>query len=214
MNINELRAQTRTTRGNSPARALRRDGRVPAVLYGRHIAPSAISILSHDLDVIVKRGGLGRSVFNLLVDESTSPKPVLIKELQTHPVSRAYLHVDLYEVAMDRKIRVNVPLVVTGNAIGVENGGMLQIIRRELEVSCLPNEIPENVTLDVSGLDIGDALHVEDIQLTGNVEIPHDENFTILTISSPTREAAGAEEGEAGAAAEAGQGAATGESGE
>lgn len=198
-----LKVETRKTKGNGPARALRRQGRVPAVLYGPKTEPAMLAIQRRDLDTILKRGGLGRSVFDLHIDGGTDSKSVMIKELQTHPVSHAYLHVDLYEVAMDRKIRVNVPVVTTGKSIGVENGGMLQVIRRELEVFCLPNEIPDSITIDVTDLDIGDSVHVEDLPTTGGVEIPHDVNFTILTLSSPQRQAEEGAEGEEGEAAEA-----------
>lgn len=209
-----LNVETRNTKGKGPARALRRQGQVPAVLYGRKTDPAMLSIQSRDLEAIIKRGGLARSVFNLHIDGGKVSKSVMIKELQAHPVSHAYLHVDLYEVAMDRKIHVNVPVVTTGNAKGVENGGMLQVIRRELEVYCLPNEIPDSITIDVTDLDIGDSVHVEDIPTAGAVEIPHDVNFTILTLTSPQREEEVAVEGEAGEAAEAEAEAADEESGE
>lgn len=202
MDTIELKAETRTTKGNSPARALRRGGRVPAVLYGPGVTPSMLAIRARDLDTILKRGGLGRTVFNLFIDDGQSAKPVMIKELQANPVSRALLHVDLYEVSMDRKIRVNIPVVTTGKAVGVENGGVLQIIRRDLEVFCLPNEIPDVITIDISNMDIGDAVHVEEIPVAGNIEIPHDVNFTILTISAAKREVDAATEGEEGAVAE------------
>ncbi len=198
-----LKAETRKTKGNSPARALRREGMVPAILYGPRTEPSMLTLKAYDLELVMKKGGLGRTVFSLVVDEGTTSRPVMIKEMQRHPLNKAVLHVDLYEVSMDRKIRVRVPVIVTGKAVGVENGGVLQIIRRELEVYCLPNEIPDNVTIDVTSLDIGNAVHVEDISLPGNVEIPHETNFTVLTVSATRREMeAGAEaaEGEAATA--------------
>lgn len=197
-----LNVETRKAKGNGPARVLRRQGSVPAVLYGPKIEPRMLAIKLRDLDTIIKRGGLARSVFNLHIDGGALSKSVMIKELQVHPVSHTYLHVDLYEVAMDRKIRVNVPVVTTGKCRGVEEGGTLQLIRRELEVFCLPNEIPDSITIDVTDLGIGDSVHVEDIPTTGAVEIPHDVNFTILSLTSPEREAAAGEgeEGEAAAA--------------
>jgi large subunit ribosomal protein L25 len=203
----ELKAATRTTKGNSPARAMRRQGLVPAVLYGPKSAPAKLSVQTHDLDTIVKKGGLALSVFDLTIDGERSPRPVMIKELQTHPVSRALLHVDLYEVSMDRKITVNVPVIVTGKSVGVENGGVLQIVRRELEVFCLPNRIPAHIEIDISRLDIGDSVHVEDLPLSDDIEIPHDVNFTVLTVSSTRREI------EAGAAGEAAEGEAAEEGG-
>jgi large subunit ribosomal protein L25 len=192
-----LKAETRKTKGNSPARALRRGGKVPAVLYGPKTEPAMLSLQAYDLELIMKKGGLGRTVFGLVVDEGAGSRPVMIKEMQRHPLTNAILHVDLYEVSMDRKIRVRVPVIATGKPVGVENGGVLQIIRRELEVYCLPNEIPANVTIDVTNLDIGNAVHVEDIPMPGNVEIPHETNFTVLTVSATRREMEAGAEGEA-----------------
>jgi large subunit ribosomal protein L25 len=202
----DLKAQMRTTTGNGPARAMRRDGRVPAVLYGPKTEPSMISIGAYDLDTILKKGSIGRSIINLDIDGVKGIKAAMVKEMQTHPVSRDILHIDFYEVDMKRKIKVNVPIVTTGKSVGVELGGMLQIIRRELEVFCLPNKIPQAITIDIADLDIGGSVHVNDIETEDDVEIPHDVNFTVLTILSPKKEeeeVEEVEEGEEGEVAEA-----------
>jgi len=193
-----LNAKIRTTKGNSPARALRREGRVPAVLYGPNTEPIMISIEANEVETIIKRGGLGRSIYHLSLDGGEKETTVMIKELQSHPLSKEVLHVDFYEVSMDRKVRVFVPVLTTGKSIGVENGGMLQIIRRELEVACRPDAIPASITIDISNLDVGDAVHVADIATPENVEIPHEVNFTVLTVVSTKQEVAeaGEEEGE------------------
>ncbi len=206
MNNIELKAQMRTTKGNGPARAMRRDGRIPAVLYGPRTEPNMISIGAHDLDIILKQGSIGRSIINLDIDGVKETKATMVKEMQTHPVSQNVLHVDFYEVDMTRKIKVNVPVIATGQSVGVEFGGMLQIIRRELEVYCLPNKIPQAITIDITDLDIGGSVHVNDIETEGDVEIPHDVNFTVLTILSPKKaeeEAEEVEELEEGEVAEA-----------
>ncbi len=202
----ELKAQLRTTKGNGPARAMRRDGRVPAVLYGPKTEPNMISIGARDLDNILKRGSIGRSIINLEIDGVKGTRATMVKELQTHPMSQNVLHVDFYEVDMTRKIKVNVPVTTIGKSIGVELGGMLQIVRRELEVYCLPNEIPQAITIDITDLEIGDSVHVNDIETEGGVEIPHEVNFTVLTVLSPKKaeeEVEEAEEVEEGEVAEA-----------
>ncbi len=183
----ELKAQVRTTKGNGPARAMRRDGRIPAVLYGPGTEPDMISVGARDLDNILKQGSIGRSIINLDIDGVKDTKATMVKEMQTHPVSQNVLHVDFYEVDMTRKIKVNVPVITTGKSVGVEFGGMLQIIRRELEVYCLPNEIPQDISIDITDLDIGDSVHVNDIETEGDVEIPHEVNFTVMTILSPKK---------------------------
>ena len=192
----ELKAKTRTETGNGPARVLRREGRIPAVLYGRDTDPILISVSSHELELITKQGNLGRNILDVVIDDGKTSRKAMVKELQTHPVSHAFIHLDLYEIAMDRKIRVNVPITVTGKSKGVEMGGMLQIIRRELEVLCLPNAIPNDIVIDIADLEVGDAVHVEDIEIEGDVEIIHDVNFTILTVvtTKVEEEAEGEEE--------------------
>jgi large subunit ribosomal protein L25 len=185
LNNIELKAETRTTTGNSPARALRRAGRIPAILYGPGSDPVMLSIDMTEMDTIIKEGSVGRSIFNLAVDSGKKTRAAMIKEMQTDPISRDVLHIDFYEVSMARKVKVMVPVVATGKSVGVEMGGMLQIIRRELEVLCLPNAIPQEITIDITDLDIGNSVHVEDLALDGDVEIPHDVNFTVLTVSSP-----------------------------
>ena len=202
----DLKAQLRTTTGNGPARAMRRDGRVPAVLYGPKTEPNMISIGAYDLDTILKKGSIGRSIINLEIDGVKGTKATMVKEMQTHPISQNVLHIDFYEVDMTRKIKVNVPVITTGKSAGVELGGMLQIIRRELEVYCLPNKIPHAITIDIADLDIGDSVHVNDIETDGDVEMPHDVNFTVLTVLSPKKaeeEVEEVEEGEEGEVAEA-----------
>ena len=179
----ELKAETRTTTGNGPARTLRRQGRLPGVLYGPNTEPRLLSIASHDLDMVLKKGNIGRAILNLSIDGQPA-KPTMVKELQQHPVSSQFLHLDLYEIDMARKIRVNVPVTVTGKSKGVEMGGMMHLVRRELEVLCLPIAIPETITIDITDLDIGDSVHVEDLNFEGDVEIPHEVNFTVLTITA------------------------------
>lgn len=179
----------RTTTGNGPARALRREGMIPAVLYGPQTEPVKITINTKELERILKEENIGQALFNLTIEgQKPLTKTAMIKELQTKPVSGDFIHADFYEVAMDRKIIVDIPVVVTGQAKGVALGGILQIIRRELEVLCYPGEIPESIEIDVSNLDIGDSLHVHEIPLKENIEIPADVNFTVLTVSSPKPE--------------------------
>ena len=186
MDLIELKAKIRTTVGNGPARAMRRQGQVPAVLYGPGTDTILLTVTVNDLEQLLKKGKSGQVVLNLVIQNGeTSTRPAMIKELQTHPLSRNFLHVDFYEISMDRKINVHIPIVTTGKSIGVENGGILQIIRRELEVLCLPFEIPEKIEIDVSDLDIGDSIHVSDISLEGDIEFLGDAHFTIVTVITP-----------------------------
>jgi large subunit ribosomal protein L25 len=118
----------------------------------------------------------------------------MIKELQSHPVSGNYLHVDFYEIDMKRQINVMIPVVAKGKAKGVELGGLLQVVRRELEVLCLPGDIPQSIEIDISDLDIGEAIHVEDLKLGDNIEFAAEGNVTVVTVLSPKMEAVEEEE--------------------
>ena len=198
MEIINLKASPRETTGNGPSRVLRRDGKVPAILYGPKTETIKLAIDKLDLEPIFKSGAVAQKLLKLEIVGTEGGRNVMIKEVQRHPVSLNLLHLDLYEVSMDQKIKVMVPVVTTGKCRGVEMGGMLQIIRRELEVLCRPDQIPEHISIDITDLDVGDSFHVESLQLEGAVEVPADVNFTILTILSTKAE----EEGE-GAEAEA-----------
>jgi len=185
----QLTANVRETSGSGPARVLRREGLIPAVLYGPDAEPILLMVNTHEFELLLKEHNINQVVLDLEVKNGkTLNKSVMIKELQTHPVSQNPLHVDFYEISMTRKIKVNVPVVTTGKSVGEERGGIVQIVRRELEVFCLPGEIPESFTLDISNLDIGDAIHVEDITTEGDIEIPAETNFTIVTVTTPQAE--------------------------
>ncbi len=186
MEILELKANVRTTTGNGPAHKLRRSGQVPAVLYGPKAETVLLSVNTGDLDQVLKKGRINQLILNMVIQNGkTFTKSAMIKELQVHPVSRNFLHVDFYEIDMDRKIRVKVPVITTGVSKGVELGGMLQIIRRELEVMCFPMEMPESIEIDVSDLDIGDSIHVGGMPAKGGIEFLDEQNFTVITILSP-----------------------------
>ena len=182
----DLKAQIRKTVGNGPARTLRREGKVPAVLYGPKTETVLLCIDSKDFEQILKEASVGSVLLNLQIQNGKAyTRSAMIKELQTHPVSGSFLHVDFYEVDMQKKITAKVPVVAKGHSIGVEVGGLMQYVRRELEVLCLPTAIPESIEVDITDLDIGDSIHLEDISLSGDVEILADTNFTVLTVLAP-----------------------------
>lgn len=184
-----LKAHMRDTRGKGAARALRRTGRIPAVLYGRKTPATPVSVELRSLEAIL-REGTGNVFIDLNIEEEAGAKPhtVMIKDMEIHPTYRDVLHADFYEVDMSRKIRADVPVVAEGTPAGVEEGGILQVIRRELEVWCLPNKIPEEIVIDVSHLGIGDSIHIEEVPADEGVEYPHEVDFTVITVASPAME--------------------------
>lgn len=182
----DLKAQVRKETGKGSARALRREQRIPAVLYGPQSDSMLLSIDFKEFEAIVKKTNIGSVLLNLQIQNGEKLiRPAMIKELQTHPVTGTYLHIDFYEIDMQRKIKVNVPVVVRGKAAGIEEGGLLQIVLRELEVLCLPISIPDAIEVDVTDLNIGDSIHVEGIQLSGDVEILEDSDSTVVTVLAP-----------------------------
>lgn len=199
----ELKTTVRPTIGKGAARSLRRAGSVPAVVYGPGIQPILLSVGQRDLENALKNRKRSLVVLDLMIQNGeTSHRSAMIKELQTHPVTGAFLHADFYEISMERKIRVRIPVVTTGKSKGVEKGGLLQIVRHEIEILCLPGRIPEKITLDISGLDIGDSIHVREIPIPEDIEIPADVDFTVLTVVGQKVEKPAGEEEEAGAEAE------------
>ena len=193
----ELNATVRKTTGNSPARELRRGGQIPAVLYGPQTEPILLSVDIKALEQIFKRGNIGSIILNLVIQNGKKiTKPAMIKELQSHPVSGNLIHIDFYEIDMQRKINVMIPVVTKGRSKGVESGGMLQIVRREIEVLFMPGDIPAAFEIDITDLDVGDSVHIEEIPMGDNVELLSDVNFTVVTILSPKMEEEAVEEEE------------------
>ena len=211
MELLELKTNLRSSVGSSPARELRRKGKIPAVLYGPETEPILLSVNISDFEQAMEKGTSSQVLFSLVIQNGKkNKKTVMIKELQIHPVSRNFLHVDFYEIDMNRKINVKVPVTIKGKSKGIELGGTLQIVRRELEVLCLPLKVPESIEVDITDLDIGESVHVDEIPIEGDIEIPFDVNFTVVTMLSPRfeeepeeleeelEEAEGAEEAAAG----------------
>lgn len=193
----ELKATLRSTVGNGPARQLRQQGKMPAVLYGPKTESVPLIIDTKELEACLKEGSVAQSIFNLAVEGGAKKSTaVMIREMQRHPVSGDILHADFYEIDMKHRIRVMVPVTTVGKSKGVELGGTLQIVRREIEVLCLPTEIPDNIVVDITELDMGDSVHVDELPLPDGVELPADLNFTVLTVMSPKIEEEPLEEGE------------------
>jgi len=196
----QLNGKIRTETGKGAARRLRRGRRLPAVLYGR--GGDAISLELDEREFL--RTITGHSVSNLIVDlevEGGESVKSLIREIQTDPVSGSVVHVDLNRISMTEKIDIEVPVETVGVPVGVkEGGGVLQQTIRSLHVRCLVVNIPEVVTVDVSGLHIGDAVHIRDLEIA-EVEIHDSPDRTVATVLAPT--VVKEEVGEAAEAAEA-----------
>lgn len=186
----ELNAEVRDGRGKELARRLRNTGKIPAVFYGPKRASTAIEIDAKEFRT--KVASLEGSHLIRLRSSAADlqDKMALVKETQHHPVSGDVMHTDLYEVDMTAKLIVPVPLHFVGKAEGVVLGGILQPVRREIEVECLPTDIPEFIEVDVTPLNIHDAVHATEINLPAGVTAVYETDFAVVTVLPPTVEAA------------------------
>ncbi len=188
MKLVELKTKSRKMTGNGPARVLRRNNEIPAILYGRNRDTVKLSINNKELELAIKESSSKQVFVDLILENENSETTkvlAMIKDLQRHPTKHTFLHVDFYQIDTNRQIKIKVPVNVIGKSKGVEKGGLLQIIRREIEIKCLPLETPTSIDLDIADLEIGDAIHVQDIPLTGRMEIVADVNYTVVTVLSP-----------------------------
>jgi len=189
LEIFELKARHRKTRGKGSARRLRRQGLIPVVLYGPRTDSIPLTISPLDLDRIYKKSGSEHIILNLIIENGAAQnRTAMIKEKQTVPLTGQYLHVDFYEISLDEAVVVKVPVELTGKSKVVERGGFLQLIRHELEISCLPRDIPDRIEVDISNFDIGDSLHVHDIDAGEKIKLLADTNFTVATVVTPSVE--------------------------
>jgi len=183
-----LSAQARDEIGKQSAKKMRQVNQIPAVFYGPESKAIPLIINSVDLEKIIKESGSENMIIRLEInnkDNTLDNKQVMLKELQVDPVKDRFIHADFYEIRMDQELVLDIPVTLVNTPKGVNMGGILQHIRRELTVSCLPDKIVDQLELDVSDLDIGDALHIGDIRLPEGVRAIDDENLTVATVIAP-----------------------------
>lgn len=185
--VSELAVEARDGAGKGAARAVRRSGRVPAVIYGDNKAPISISIDRVELRHELKQPGFRRRLYDLRINGLA--ERVLPRDVQRHPVSDEPLHVDFLRIGAGAEISVNVAVVFVNEELspGLKRGGVLNIVRHEIEVVCPATEIPESFIIDLEGLEIGDGVHISQVTLPENV-VPTitDRDFTIATVAAPT----------------------------
>lgn len=211
MNTLTLSATPRET-GTKAAKAVRREDRVPCVLYGPHQAPVHFAVERLALRPLIHTSETHRVVVRLDGDEYEA----ILKEVAFHPVTDAPIHVDFQALTKGEKITVTIPVHIEGTAPGVKAGGVLTQPLHEIEVRCVPADIPGHVTVDVSSLEMGDAVHVGDLQLGDGVEVLTDADRAVVSVAAPRVMAEEEAEGEAlplegGEEAEAGAGGAASE---
>ncbi len=189
----ELTAATRDRSGKGPARAVRRENRVPAILYGPKTEPVSLSVSALQLEKLLRDTGGESKLLNLNI-EGADARQVLIREVQVHPYRRRFLHIDFYEVPLDQPIEIEVVVELVGDSLGVQKGGELNLIQRTLTVRCLPNQIPESIPVNVAKLDLGQILHVEELTAPESYEFVDDPSMGVVSVLAPESAAAQSEE--------------------
>jgi len=182
-----LPAETRERAGKGASRVLRREGRVPAVVYGGNEEPLSIHVEEKELR---RQLGTGH-FFNSVVEVEVGGKKVrtLPKDVAFHPVTDRPLHADFLRLAKDAKVHVNVPVVFVNEdkSPGLKKGGVLNIVHHDLDLVCEADKIPDEISIDVTGLDVGDSIHIDSIKLpAGTADGSHEKDLTIATIVAPS----------------------------
>jgi large subunit ribosomal protein L25 len=185
----ELKAQYREDTGKGRVKRLRAQGLVPCVIYGKDIESKSIAVKDNELEKLINKHG-ENCLIKLFLGENGEEKEylTLVRDIQRHPIKNQYTHLDFYNVSMKDKLYTTVTVHLAGEPVGVKEGGILQHGARELEIRCLPINIPEYAEVDISNLSIGDNVSVADINLGDDVEIITEEETILATIVPPAIE--------------------------
>jgi len=174
-----LTAHSRKAFGSADSRRQRRNGKIPAVIYG-HGEPQGLLIEAHEFNTKFMKVSES-TIINLKVDGDSHD--VLIRDYQEDTISGAITHVDFYEIERGKTLRTNVGLQLTGAAVGIREGGILESFVHELEVECLPKDLPEGIDLDIANLELGHSLHVRDIEAPAGVNILNSQDQVVCTVA-------------------------------
>lgn len=192
MEVGKLTVKLRNKTGKGVARKLRAEGRLPGICYGSQLQP-----ISVDLDGRAFRASLDpakrhNTVLDLTIENDGQPAQklsVMIKDYQIHPIRREITHVDFVAVDLTQDVTVEVPLVFTGKAKGITDGGVLHVVRHELQIRCKPGDIPTQLEVDVADMGVGDVIHISDLKLPAGITAALPPRLTIITCSAPGADA-------------------------
>ncbi len=187
----ELTVEKRSTKGKNEARRSRAKGQIPAVVYGAGKPTVEVTVDRKALSDVFREGAGENAIFLLKLGGTDQSRHAMIKELQRDPLTRKAQHIDFVRVLMDEKIRVKVGIEIVGTAIGVKTeGGILDIVTREIEIECLPGNIPQHLPVDVSELKIGDLIRLADMKPVEGVTFMDDAHKVLVHVTHPTAEKA------------------------
>ncbi len=185
-----LNAYPRTLTRRTGNKQLRSSGRIPAVIYGRQTKPQTLEINAKEIVDLIHHSASENLLVDLAVKEDSQPKRLaLVQEVQHHPLSGKVLHVDFHEVSATEKVTVMVPVETVGDAIGVRmGGGVLEHVLFKLKVRALPKDLPEQISIDVTNLELSKSIHIGDIQVAAGVEIIGSKNAPVVSVALPRTE--------------------------
>ena len=185
----KLKAETRTNVGRSAVRKLRARGLIPAVIYGGKNEPQALQVAAREINAMMSHASGENVLVELEIEGEGSSRTALVQEVQHSPVGGEIRHVDFHAISMDQMIQAEVPLEAMGTAVGVKTfGGLLEQSLRALAIECLPADLPDRIIVDVSQLNIGDSIHVRDIQLPSGVTAKVQPDLTAFSVVAPVVE--------------------------
>lgn len=178
--------------GKEKAKKLRRDGLIPAIVYGGHAEPTAITVDRKAISELISKSDKGiRSIFLLKLEGADQQRHTMIKDIQIDPINRKMTHIDFIRVTMDEQVRVSVPVHTVGTAIGVKTGGgILDFQVRDIHIESLPGQIPDEISVDVSNLEVHQFIRISDLKLPDGVRVLDDLERVIVSVTMPRVEAA------------------------
>lgn len=183
----KIKSEIRNVFGKNASRRIRQEGMIPAILYGADTVSIPLTLNKKDVFAILKAETGENTIFRISFNSET--RNTMIKELQKDPVTDEILHADLIQIVMDNVISVSVPIVLVGEAVGVKaEGGFVDFVTREVEIECLPKNIPEQLEIDISSLHLHQSLKVEDLSSPGEITLVTDPNTVVVLIHAPTKE--------------------------
>ncbi|NLD39052.1 MAG: 50S ribosomal protein L25 [Desulfatiglans sp.] len=196
----QLAVKERDTKGKEAAKKMRQSMDIPGIFYGAKSEPIMVTFIDGELRKILKSAASKNIILNLQIQSAkgTDSKLVILKELQSDPLKERYIHADFCEISLDKELILNIPVILINTPAGVALGGVLQHVRRELTIKCLPDKVIEKIEIDVSGLGVGDSLHIRDVAFPEGITSTQEGHLTVAVVNAPAaaEKAAPGEEGE------------------
>jgi large subunit ribosomal protein L25 len=185
----QISAEMRVAGNKGHARRVRMGKNIPAILYGAGEESVPVALHGHTFEQMLRHISSGSQILELTIaGRAGAPLPVLIKEVQRHPIDQKILHVDLQHISMTQRVRVRVPIHLEGTALGVKEGGIVEHFLRELDIECLPGEIPESILVDIAALIRGDSIHVRDLPVPASIHVHDSADRVVVSVAGKQKE--------------------------